>query len=80
MTNCNGTRGDRLLDEDLHIEEITDATKQVLKSNATKCIFEEYVALTKGKKLPSKSKLLSLCPKLDEDGIMRADGRLIYAE
>ena len=36
--------------------------------------FEEYLALTKGKKLLSKSKLLSLCPKLDEDGIMRADG------
>jgi len=36
--------------------------------------FQEYLALTKGKKLPSKSKLLSLYPQLDEDGIMRADG------
>ena len=80
VTNCNRTRSDRLLDEELHIEEITDATKQILKVMQQSMFFEEYVALTKGKKLPSKSKLLSLCPKLDEDGIMRADGQLKYAE
>ena len=79
VTNCNRTRSDRLLDEELHIEEITDATKQILKVMQQSVFFEEYVALTKGKKLPSKSKLFSLCPKLDEDGIMRADGQLKYA-
>ncbi|XP_065896128.1 uncharacterized protein [Dysidea avara] len=78
--NMSETRSDRLLDEELHIEEITDATKQILKVMQQSMFFEEYVALTKGKKLPSKSKLLSLCPKLDEDGIMRADGQLKYAE
>jgi len=60
--NCNSTRGDKSLGEELHIEEITDATKQILKRMQQSVFFEEYLALTKGNKLPSKSKLLSLCP------------------
>jgi len=40
----------------------------------------EYLALSKGRKLPSNSKLLSLCPRLDEDDTMRADERLRYVE
>ena len=42
--------------------------------------YNEYVALQKRKQLPIDSKLLGLCPKLDEDGIMRSDSRLQYAE
>ena len=41
---------------------------------------EEYLALVRKKELPSNSKLLGLCPKLDSDGIIRSDGRLTYAE
>ena len=41
---------------------------------------EEYSALLKEKKLPTQSKLLGLSPRLDEDKIMRSDGRLKYAE
>ena len=41
---------------------------------------EEFTALIHKKELPSNSKLLGLCPKLDGDGIIRSDGRLAYAE
>ena len=37
------------------------------------------ILITK-KELPTHSKLLCLCPKLDSAGVIRADGRLTYAE
>ena len=64
----------------MDLEEIMDTTKEILKAMQREAFHVEYSALSKGKKLPSNSKLLSLCPRLDEDGIMRADGRLRYAE
>ena len=39
-----------------------------------------YLALQNKRKLTTSSKLLSLCPKLDEDGVMRLNTRLQYAE
>jgi len=38
------------------------------------------LALSKGKQLSTNSKLIALCPKLDEDGLMQSDSRLQYAE
>ena len=38
------------------------------------------MALNNRKPLSTSSKLLGLCPKLDEDGLMRSDSRLQYAE
>ena len=40
----------------------------------------EYIALLNGKKLSSQNKLLGLSPRLDDNKIMRSDGRLKYAE
>ena len=38
--------------------------------------YAEYLGLQKGKNLSPRSKILGLCPKLDEDGVMRLDTRL----
>ena len=62
------------------MDEIRDAEKQITKYVRYEAFHDEYVALKKGKQLPINSKLLGLCPRLDEDGIMRSDSRLQYAE
>ena len=41
---------------------------------------EEWKALSRGSSLPANSKLQGLQPKLDEDGLLRSDGRLKHAE
>jgi len=41
---------------------------------------EEIQALKSGKGLPGKSKLLPLKPVLDEEGVLRCDGRLQSAD
>ena len=41
---------------------------------------DEYLALSAGKPIPSKSQLTKLCPKLDEEGRIRCDGPLRFAE
>jgi len=64
----------------LSVDEIKDAEKQIIKSAQRKSFQDEYVALQKGKPLPSTSKLLNMCSKLYEDGLMRCDRRLQYAE
>ena len=62
------------------VDEIKDAEKQIIKNAQRKSFQDEYVALQKGKPLPSTSKLLNLCPRLDEDALMRCDSWLQYAE
>ena len=41
---------------------------------------EEYAALSLGKPIPQKSQLIKLNPCIDEDGVIRCDGRLRFAE
>ena len=40
----------------------------------------EWKVLSREKPLPPSSKLLGLQPKLDDDGLMRSDGRLKHVE
>ncbi|XP_068680564.1 uncharacterized protein [Montipora foliosa] len=61
-------------------EEIEDAAIQVIKGAQRKGYPDEYSALQRLRELPKKSKLLGLQPWLDEEGQMRCDGRLKYAE
>ena len=65
---------------ELSIEEISDAENHLIKKMQKKEFKEEYLSLIKKKELPTHSKLLGLYPKLDSEGIIRADGRLTYAE
>ena len=79
-TNCRSHQHERLLDKGINLEEIRDAEKLILKTTQKECFKEEYTAIIERKKLPKNSKLLSLCPRLDDDGVMRSEGRLKYGE
>ena len=65
---------------ELSIEEISDSENYIIKEMQRKEFKEEYSSLVKKKELPTHSKLLGLCPKLDSEGVIRSDGRLTYAE
>lgn len=41
---------------------------------------EEWTALSRGQSFPASKKIIGLQSKLDEDGLMRSDGRLKYAD
>ena len=79
-TNCRSHQHERLLDKGINLEEIRDAEKLILKTTQKECFKEEYTTIVERKKLPKNSKLLSLCPRLDDDGVMRSEGRLKYGE
>ena len=62
----------------LTLNELNDAEKSIIKDMQRKEYAKEYLELQKGKNLPPHSKILSLCPKLDEDGVLRLDTRLSF--
>ena len=57
-----------------------DAENCILRIAQREAFSEEYTALLRGRKLSSQSKLLGLSPRLDDNKIMRSDGRLKFAE
>ena len=65
---------------ELGCQEIAEAEIKIIKKAQQKAFHEDYKALVKQKALPSNSKLLSLKPVLDEDGLLRSNGRLRYAD
>ena len=80
VSSCHVGENRRLLDCELHCEELNDAETQIVRKMQKEMFSEEYMALVKKDRLPKHSKFLSLCPQLDDDRIMRSDGRLKYAE
>ena len=78
INNC--TQEDKISQTELNVEEISDAENHLIKEMQKKEFKEEYSALITKKELSTHSKLLCLCPKLDSEGVIRADGRLTYAE
>ena len=80
ITNCCLTKDNRVLDNELNVEEIADAENCIVRTAQREAFSEEYTALLKGRKLSSQSKLLGLSPRLDDNKVMRSDGRLKYAE
>ena len=79
ISNCHVNKEHRMKGE-LSLYEIRDTEKLIIKNIQREVFYNEYVALQKRKQLPIDSKLLGLCPKLDEDRIMRSDSQLQYAE
>ena len=61
-------------------EELKRAKVQIIHHTQVIEFTDEWKALSCGKTLPSSSKLLGFQPKLDEDGLIRSDGRLKHAE
>ena len=80
VNNCYTVKSNKLIEVELTAEEIVDAEHHIIRTMQKEVFFEEYLALLKGRKLSAQSKLLGLSPRLDEDKIMRSDGRLKYAE
>jgi len=78
IDNCR--KENKLNQTELSAEEMSDAEYQVIKEMQRKAFKGEYQSLVNHKQLPTSSKLLGLCPKLDSEGVMRSDGRLTYAE
>ena len=77
IDNCRSPNRER---GELKAEEIEDAVVQVIKGAQRKAYLDEYLALQRQREIPKKSKLLGLQPWLDEEGQMRCDGCLKYAE
>ena len=77
VDNC---RGRARQNGELKPSEIEDTEVQVIKSAQREAFPEEYLVLQRRKELPKNSKLLAFRPRLDEEGQMRCDSRLKYAE
>ncbi len=67
--------GDELMPEEIH-----DAIEDVIRQAQFEVFPEEYRALESKKPIPTKSLLIKLSPKLDGQGIIRLEGRLMFAK
>ena len=75
----------RSMDKDRHggpltPGEITDAENFAIRQAQRDGFCDEYLTVLNGKPLSKGSRLLKLTPRIDDDGLLRADGRLSYAE
>ena len=61
-------------------EEINDAEEDIIRQAQFKAFPEEYNALKNRKPISPKSPLLKLSPRIDDNGLIRLEGRLMYAE
>ena len=61
-------------------DEVASAGMRITKQAQQEVFKEEIRAVRTGRGLPSGSKLQALKPVLDEEGILRCDGRLRFAE
>ena len=73
-------RGRARKNGELKPSEIENTEVQVIKSAQREAFPKEYLALQLRKELPKNSKLLAFRPRLDEEGQMRCDSQLKYAE
>ena len=69
-------QGKRCVKGILTVEEIKLAEKAILKAVQSSCFAEELKALKKGLSVSPKSKIISLDPVIDADGLLRVSGRL----
>ena len=65
---------------ELLAEEIKDAEEEIVRLAQREAFCEEYTALRSGKPISKKSQLIKLNSCIDEDGIIRCDGRLKFAD
>ena len=65
---------------ELSPQEILESEGLIIKEAQKESFPEEYRALTSGKPISKSSKIIKLTPRLDEDGIIRCNGRLQYTE
>lgn len=73
-------RGEKLTSKALSPQEIREAEDEVVRSCQREAFSNEYKALKSGKPIPPNSQLIQLSPVLDEEGCIRSNGRLQFAE
>ena len=73
-------RGEKQSSKALLPEEIREAEVEVVRSCQREAFSNEYKALVSRKPIPSKGPLIKLNPVLDEEGCIRSNGRLKFAE
>ena len=73
-------RGEKLTSKALLPQEIREAEDEVVRSCQREAFSNEYKALKSGKPIPPNSQLIQLSPVLDEEGCIRSNGRLQFAE
>lgn len=78
VSNCRLPAKDRIT-KALDPEETKKAEIYFIQQAQLENFFEEISSLKAGKSLPSTSKLLPLSPCVDEDGIIRCNSRLQFA-
>ena len=79
INNCQKFRKDREYGE-LLSSELKNAEIQLIRYAQYTEFPEEWAALSHGRQLSSNSKIIGLRPKIDDDGLMRSDGRLQNAK
>ncbi|XP_052771184.1 uncharacterized protein LOC128210870 [Mya arenaria] len=79
VTNCVIEKQSRATGE-LTVCEIRNAEIVIIKQAQNDCFKEKIANISRGQKLSNKSKLVGLNPVLDQDELVRSDGRLKYAE
>ncbi|PFX18078.1 EGF-like module-containing mucin-like hormone receptor-like 1 [Stylophora pistillata] len=60
-------------------EELKDPEGEMVRFAQRNAFCDEYTALSSGKPIPKKSQLIKLNPCIDDDGVIRSDGRLKFA-
>ncbi|KAL4238005.1 hypothetical protein ACF0H5_002716 [Mactra antiquata] len=79
MENCKRPKPERISGE-LDVSEVHDA-EVVIIINCQKTSFtDEYKCLLNKKAISNKSKIIKLNPKIDIEGLLRCEGRLMFAE
>ncbi|XP_074645830.1 uncharacterized protein LOC141902088 [Tubulanus polymorphus] len=79
IDNCRVPKTERSEGE-LSADELLNIEEEIIRRCQIEGFKEEYSLLVKGKSLQSNTKLLSLKPRLDEEGLIRCEGRLKYVE
>ena len=61
-------------------EEVDEPERDLIRHAQSKEFSDEYATIRDKKPLATKSQLSKLMPRIDDDGVLRCDGRLCYAE
>lgn len=75
VQNCKLAAGSRKGESELLPHELMSAELVLLKQSQNQSFPEEIKCLKKNDLLTKRSRIFKLTPKLDEDGILRVDGR-----
>ena len=72
----SASHNDPHVSTDTTVTEYQNAEMFLLKEVQRECFGEEIACLSTGKRLPKTSSIISLCPILDKDGLLRVGGRI----